>query len=144
MSACKWITDIEVTRFDAYDAYWVQRGWAARGPVKVSSRIDTPRDGRTRDAGQVTVAGVAWAQHTGIAKVEVRVDDGDWAVATLAPVATADTWREWSWRWGATAGDHRLTVRATTATGQVQTAERADTVPDGATGLHQLSVSIAG
>ena len=144
VSACKWITDIEVTRFDAYDAYWVQRGWGARGPVKVSSRIDTPRSGRDRDAGQVTLAGVAWAQHTGIAKVEVRVDDGAWATATLAPVATADTWREWSWRWDAAAGDHRLAVRATTSTGEVQTADQADTVPDGATGLHQISVTVRG
>lgn len=140
VSACKWITEIEVTRFDAYDAYWVQRGWGARGPVKVSSRIDTPRG--DRNAGQVTVAGVAWAQHTGIARVEVRVDDGDWATATLAPVATADTWREWSWRWDAPAGDHQLSVRATTSTGEVQTADQADTVPDGATGLHRISVSI--
>ena len=28
------------------------------------------------------VAGVAWAQHSGIAKVEVQVDDGPWHLAT--------------------------------------------------------------
>ncbi len=138
VSACKWITDIEVTRFDAYDAYWVQRGWGERGPVKVSSRIDTPRDGRRRPAGPGVVAGVAWAQHTGIARVEVRVDDGPWNEAQLAPAATSDTWRQWTWPWTAPPGSHSLTVRATTSTGQVQTAERADTVPDGATGLHTV------
>jgi len=144
VSACKWVTDIEVTRFDAYDAYWVQRGWAARGPVKVSSRIDTPRRGRGVSPGPITVAGVAWAQHTGIAGVEVRVDDGDWVRATLAPVATADTWREWSWRWDARPGDHRLAVRATTRAGDVQTADEAGTVPDGATGLHVVPVTVSG
>ena len=144
VSACKWITDIEVTRFDAYDAYWVRRGWAPRGPVKVSSRIDTPRDGHRRPAGPGVVAGVAWAQHTGIARVEVRVDDGPWAQADLAPAATADTWRLWTWPWNAPAGEHALTVRAVTTAGQVQTADRADTVPDGATGLHTVRVAVTG
>ena len=142
VSACKWITSIEVTTFEAYDAYWVQRGWAQRGPIKVSSRIDTPRSGASRDAGTVVVAGVAWDQHTGIARVEVRVDDGDWQQAELAPVAGADTWREWTWRWPATRGSHRLAVRATTADGQVQTDVEQGTVPDGATGLHSVTVDV--
>jgi len=89
----------------------------------------------------VVVAGVAWAQHTGISRVQVRVDDGPWSDAELAPAATADTWRQWSWPWTATPGSHALTVRATTTTGLVQTAERADTVPDGATGLHTVHVT---
>ncbi|SCF85295.1 DMSO/TMAO reductase YedYZ, molybdopterin-dependent catalytic subunit [Streptomyces sp. Ncost-T10-10d] len=42
VSACKWIKDIELTTFDAYDAYWVRRSWAQEAPVKTESRIDTP------------------------------------------------------------------------------------------------------
>lgn len=42
VSACKWIEDIELTTFDSYDPYWVERGWARRAPVKTESRIDTP------------------------------------------------------------------------------------------------------
>ena len=43
VSATKWIVDLELTTFDAYDPYWVQRGWAERAPIKTMSRIDTPR-----------------------------------------------------------------------------------------------------
>src|SRR5206468_10269210 len=42
VSATKWVTDMELTTFDAFDAYWVRRGWAQQGPIKTMSRIDTP------------------------------------------------------------------------------------------------------
>ena len=134
VSATKWVTDWEVTRFDDAEAYWTTRGWSARGPIKTHSRIDVPRG--TVDAGAVTVAGVAWAQHTGITKVEVRVDDGGWEEAELASVPSDDTWVQWRWEWDAEPGEHRLQVRATDKTGYTQTSERADVVPDGATGYH--------
>jgi len=141
VSATKWVTDWEVTRFDDAEAYWTQRGWSAEGPIKTHSRIDVPRT--TVDAGVVTVAGVAWAQHTGITKVEVRVDDGAWQKAELASVPTDDTWVQWRWEWDAHRGDHRLQVRATDASGYTQTSERADVVPDGATGYHGVDISVA-
>uniref|UniRef100_UPI00274298A5 molybdopterin-dependent oxidoreductase n=1 Tax=Actinoplanes sp. RD1 TaxID=3064538 RepID=UPI00274298A5 len=142
VSACKWITEIELTRFADFDAYWVPRGWSAQGPIKTESRIDTPRDGASRPAGETVVAGVAWAQHRGIAKVEVQVDDQPWAAATLAPAVSDDTWVQWSYRWAATAGDHRLRVRATDKAGQVQTEQEAPPAPDGATGWHTVSLSV--
>src|SRR5690606_28294889 len=74
VSATKWVVELEVTRFADRTAYWTDRGWSDRGPVKLSSRIDVPRGGV--DAGEVVVAGVAWFQHTGVAAVEVQVDDG--------------------------------------------------------------------
>jgi DMSO/TMAO reductase YedYZ molybdopterin-dependent catalytic subunit len=141
VSACKWITEIELSSFDDYDAYWVPRGWAARAPVKTQSRIDTPR--RRAPAGTVTVAGVAWAQHVGIERVEVRVDNGPWRVAELADTVSADTWRQWSFRWRAEPGPHRLTVRATDATGQTQPQEPSPVAPDGATGWHTVEVEVA-
>ncbi|WP_203761982.1 molybdopterin-dependent oxidoreductase, partial [Paractinoplanes deccanensis] len=142
VSACKWITEIELSRFADFDAYWVPRGWSAQGPIKTESRIDTPRDGAKRSAGTVVVGGVAWAQHTGITKVEVQVDDGPWAEATLAATVSVDTWRQWSYQWEATPGDHRLRVRATDRTGQTQTSTPAPPAPDGATGWHAVQVSI--
>ncbi|GGK92426.1 molybdopterin-dependent oxidoreductase [Mangrovihabitans endophyticus] len=142
VSACKWITEIELTRFADFDAYWVPRGWSQRAPVKTESRIDTPRDGASRTAGTVTVAGVAWAQHRGIDRVEVQVDDGPWQTATLASTVSADTWRQWSWQWPATAGEHSVQVRATDATGETQTSTPAPPDPDGATGYHRVSVTI--
>jgi DMSO/TMAO reductase YedYZ molybdopterin-dependent catalytic subunit len=142
VSACKWITEIELTSFDAYDAYWVPRGWAAQAPIKTQSRIDTPR--RAATAGPVVVAGVAWAQHRGIDRVEVRVDGGPWHPAELADTVSADTWRQWSWLWAeATPGEHELVVRATDATGATQPAERSPAAPDGATGWHTVQVEVA-
>ncbi|MEU6547715.1 molybdopterin-dependent oxidoreductase [Streptomyces sp. NPDC046859] len=142
VSACKWIEDIELTTFEAYDPYWVKRGWARRAPIKTASRIDTPKPFARPDAGTVMVAGVAWAQHRGIDKVEVRVDDGPWLQARLATEDTLDTWRQWSFPWQATRGSHTLTVRATDRTGTVQTDHRTRTIPDGASGWHSVVVTV--
>ncbi|GAA2487988.1 molybdopterin-dependent oxidoreductase [Streptomyces gobitricini] len=142
VSACKWVEDIELTTFDAYDPYWVKRKWARRAPVKTQSRIDTPKPFARPKAGTVMVAGVAWAQHRGIDRVEVRVDDGPWQPAGLAAEDTADTWRQWYFPWQATPGGHTLTVRATDRTGQVQTEKRTRTVPDGASGRHSVVVNV--
>ncbi|MFD9602249.1 MULTISPECIES: molybdopterin-dependent oxidoreductase [unclassified Streptomyces] len=142
VSACKWIKDIELTTFDAYDAYWVQRSWAQEAPVKTESRIDTPRPFTSPKAGIVPVAGVAWAQHRGISRVEVRVDGGEWLTARLAAADTQDTWRQWVWEWPAASGHHTLEVRATDGTGATQTGDRVGTVPNGATGWHSVVVDV--
>ncbi|MEU8773524.1 sulfite oxidase [Streptomyces sp. NPDC048606] len=142
VSACKWITDIELTTFDAYDPYWVKRQWARRAPIKTQARIDTPKPFARPTAGTVTVAGVAWAQRRGIARVEVRVDEGAWQDADLAPQAGVDTWRQWSYPWQATPGGHTITVRATDGTGTVQTEQRTRTIPDGASGRHSVFVTV--
>ncbi|MFC4104896.1 molybdopterin-dependent oxidoreductase [Micromonospora zhanjiangensis] len=142
VSACKWVVELELTSFADFDAYWVPRGWSARGPIKTQSRIDTPRGRGGLTAGPVTVAGVAWAQHRGIRAVEVRVDGGPWQPATLAPTVSIDTWVQWSWRWPATPGEHTLQVRATDATGDTQPEHRTDVAPDGATGHHTVRVTI--
>ncbi|MFF0558082.1 molybdopterin-dependent oxidoreductase [Streptomyces sp. NPDC004266] len=142
VSACKWITDIELTTFEAYDPYWVKRKWARRAPVKTQSRIDTPKPFARPASGTVTIAGVAWAQHRGVTRVEIRVDDGPWQDADLAAQAGVDTWRQWSYRWNATPGGHHITVRATDGTGRVQTEERTRTIPDGASGWHSVFVTV--
>jgi DMSO/TMAO reductase YedYZ molybdopterin-dependent catalytic subunit len=141
VSATKWLTDIELTTFDAYDAYWIQRGWAQQAPIKTESRIDTPRAGSKVRVGTLMVAGVAWAQHRGIELVEVRVDGGAWNDATLAAQDTTDTWRQWTWPWHATPGQHTIEVRATDADGDVQPEQRLPPFPDGATGWHTVQVS---
>ncbi|MEO7005703.1 MAG: molybdopterin-dependent oxidoreductase [Terrimesophilobacter sp.] len=143
VSATKWVTKLKLTRFDRDAAYWTHQGWSARGPVKLSSRIDVPRDRATVKAGMVAVAGVAWRQHVGVSAVQVQVDDGAFHDAELGTAQSADTWRQWVYRWNATSGRHTLTVRATDATGEVQTARVADVVPDGATGLHRVEVTVS-
>jgi DMSO/TMAO reductase YedYZ molybdopterin-dependent catalytic subunit len=142
VSACKWITDINVTTFAAADAYWAQRGWSQQAPIKTESRIDVPAGNSTIAAGRTPVAGVAWAQHKGIAAVEVRVDRGPWQQAQLAAVPDIDTWRQWVWQWDASPGSHVLEARATDATGYTQTAVAAPVVPNGASGYPSAAVTV--
>ncbi|WP_338682774.1 molybdopterin-dependent oxidoreductase [Streptomyces acidiscabies] len=142
VSATKWLTELELSSFSDFSAYWVRRDYAALAPVKTQSRIDTPASGRRLARGQVMVAGVAWAQHRGVSAVEVRVDDGPWQQAQLAAVPSVDTWRQWSWPWQATPGKHRLQVRATDHTGQVQPGQKHKPLPDGATGWHTIKVTV--
>jgi DMSO/TMAO reductase YedYZ molybdopterin-dependent catalytic subunit len=140
VSATKWVVDMELTTFAAYDAYWVVRGWAQQAPIKTESRIDVPRG--SVSPGRRDIAGVAWAQHTGIEAVEVQIDDGAWLSAELAPQDTTDTWRQWRFTWDATSGEHRIAVRATDRDGEIQTPDPAEPYPDGATGYHTVSVSV--
>ncbi|QDP98497.1 molybdopterin-dependent oxidoreductase [Microlunatus elymi] len=140
VSATKWVKELKVTTYADDQAYWTPLGWSARGPIKLASRIDTPTG--AVNAGRVAVAGVAWAQHTGISKVEVRVDSQPWRTARLAATVSADTWRQWVYEWDAAPGDHQLTVRATDADGNLQTAASAPPAPDGATGWHTVNVRV--
>ena len=142
VSATKWVVELKVSTFAKESAYWTDRGWSARGPVKTSSRIDVPSFGASLQPGKVAIAGVAWAQHVGIERVEVRVDTEPWQEATLAEAISADTWRQWFIEWDATSGDHTLEVRATDATGFTQTEKRVDVVPDGAEGWHTIQVRV--
>ena len=142
VSACKWITEIELSRFADFDAYWVPRGWSQQAPIKTESRIDSPREGARRTAGTIVVAGVAWAQHRGIRTVEVQVDGGPWQPATLHGTVSADTWREWSYAWAATPGRHTVRVRATDSTGETQPSTPAPPEPNGASGYHTIRVTV--
>jgi len=142
VSATKWVTDLELTRFDKTEAYWTKLGWSAKGPIKTQSRIDVPRRGQKIDAGPTTFGGVAWAQHRGIKAVEVRIDDGPWQQAQLGASYSNDTWRLWSFPWNATSGAHTVAVRATDNTGAVQTGDRMGVIPDGATGWDTVSFDV--
>jgi len=142
VSACKWVTDINVTTFADAQGYWVPRGWSQQAPIKTQSRIDVPNGSASLTAGRVQIAGVAWAQHKGIDAVEVRVDHGPWHQARLAAVPGIDTWRQWVWDWNATAGTHLIEARATDATGYTQTAVQAPPEPNGATGYPMVSVVV--
>jgi DMSO/TMAO reductase YedYZ molybdopterin-dependent catalytic subunit len=141
VSATKWLSAIELTTWDK-EGYWVPRGWSQQGPVKTQSRIDVPRESDQPKAGPQKIAGVAWAQHRGIAKVEVKVDGGQWQAATLAADVSDDAWRQWSLDWNPAAGRHTIEVRATDKNGDTQTAERTDVAPNGATGHHTITVTV--
>ncbi|WP_370444750.1 hypothetical protein [Amycolatopsis sp. CA-128772] len=90
-------------------------------------------------AGKVRVAGIAWAQHTGIAKVEVRLDNGPWREAVLSHEVNVNTGRMWWLGFDVAPGGHQVVCRATGKSGYVQPETRAGTVPGGATGWDSLA-----
>ncbi len=165
VSATKWLAEIELTRFDEFDAYWVPRGWSQRAPIKTQSRIDTPHDGAEVAVGERrAIAGVAWAMDRRISAVEVRISppdrdagaaagtesdpagsaEGEWQPAVLADELNDTTWRQWHLPWTpARAGRYTISVRATDGTGATQPEERTDVAPDGATGWHTITVTAA-
>ena len=143
VSATKWISSLELTGWDDFDAYWIPRGWAKEAPIKTQSRIDTPTQGASMAPGTRQVAGVAWAPTRGISKVEVRLgDDAEWVEARLAEPLSDNCWRQWVVDWDAPAGSHQLQVRATDGEGNLQTDELRPPAPDGATGWHYIQVSV--
>jgi DMSO/TMAO reductase YedYZ molybdopterin-dependent catalytic subunit len=147
VSATKWVTEIELTRLEDFDAYWIPRGWAKEGPIKTMARIDRPssRKSYTADAkGVIDIAGLAWAVHRGISKVEVSIDEGQWLEAELAGVPSDDTWRQWRYRWAAApSGEHSVRARAYDGSGEPQPEQPKSVAPDGAQGYHTVHFKVA-
>ncbi|CUR58306.1 Oxidoreductase, molybdopterin binding protein [metagenome] len=142
VSACKWISRMTLTTYDAQQAYWTERDWVVDAPIKISSRIDTPKPLSESAAGKVVIGGIAWAQHVGIEKVEVRIDGEAWQPAQLGPQVNDDYWRQWFLEWEAEPGQHFISCRATNKDGEVQTPARMRPFPEGSTGLQEISVTI--
>jgi DMSO/TMAO reductase YedYZ molybdopterin-dependent catalytic subunit len=142
VSGTKWITDMELTTFAAHQAYWLQRGWAQRAPIKTMSRIDSP-SALARINPNTPITGIAWAQTRGIDKVEVRLDHGQWQPAELSTEVNLDTWRMFRLRGHWEPGHHLAEVRATDKTGYTQTADRTSPIPDGASGWHSVQFTVS-
>ena len=136
VSATKWLSEIELTTWDAFDGYWVPRGWAKEGPIKTQSRIDRPRARDELPVGTYAAAGVAWAPTMGIAGVEVQLDEGEWQQAELSKPLSDDAWVQWRIDLDLAEGDHTLRVRATDGTGFTQPEAPVPPRPDGAEGWH--------
>jgi len=141
VSATKWLTEIELTTLEAFDAYWVPLGWAKQAPILTQSRIDRPAQGAFLDAGPFTVAGVAWAPTRGISRVEVQLDEGDWREGELSLPLSNYSWVQWRVTLDVAPGMHQLQVRATDGNGDRQIPERTRPAPDGARGYHQVRFS---
>ena len=142
VSACKWITRMTLTTYDAEQAYWTDRDWAIDAPIKISSRIDTPKplsDSHGRDA---LIGGDRLGAAPGrIDKVEVRIDGEAWKPAELGPQVNNDYWRQWYLPWTAEPGQHFLACRATNGRGRSRP-PRARPFPEGSTGLQEISVNV--
>lgn len=144
VSATKWLSEIELTTWDDFDAYWIPRGWAKEAPIKTQSRIDTPSEGSQISREPTVVAGVAWAPNRGISRVEVQLgEDADWVEAELSEPLSKNAWVQWKVDWTPSDGGRQmLRVRATDGDGQTQTDEVVPPAPDGATGWHTRAVFV--
>lgn len=148
VGSTKWVERLTLTTYADQEAYWTKRKWATDAPIRLSSRIDTPKALNNLGAGTTVIGGVAWAQPDGIEKVEVRIDDGEggaeeWQEARLGPDAGSVYWRQWFLPWEATPGTYSLAVRATNTRGETQTAERATPFPAGSTGIQEVVVTVS-
>lgn len=149
VSATKWLSELQLTTFDV-DPYWEQRGWHNDPDgivrIKTESRIDAPGSFEQVPTGEVTFAGIAWAQSVGIQRVEVRVDGGEWMPAELSTEVNVNTWRMWRATMRITEqGRHTVEVRATDKSGYTQTPMRVGPInpgPDGATGWHSVTFTV--
>jgi len=143
VSATKWLTELKVTTFAADEAYWTPRGYSAEAPIKLSSRVDVPKVGSPVAPGRVPVAGMAWAQPTGVARVEVNIDDTGWIPATISTPVNDESWVQWMYEWDAAPGTHYIAVRAWNKNGQLQEQQRAPIAPNGSTGWHRVLVTVS-
>lgn len=143
VSATKWVTKLTATTYAKDTSYWTDREWATDAPIKLSSRIDTPKALSTVKSGMNVIGGVAWAQNNGVAKVEVQIDGGAWQEAKLGPSIGDDYWRQWYFPWDATKGSHELSVKATGNDGTVQTPARSKVFPDGSSGIQLIPVNVS-
>ena len=144
VSACKWITRMTLTTYDEQEAYWTERDWAIDAPIKISSRIDTPKSFEEIDAGEHLHRrrGVG----PGPRHRQGRGPDRRRRVAdrpSSAPRAGVDYWRQWYLPWEAERGEHTLAVRAVTQEGEVQTPAKAMPFPDGSSGYQQIIIRVA-
>ena len=142
VSATKWIEEIELTRWEDFDGYWIPRGWAKEGPIKTQSRIDAPRSGKEIPGSPAVLAGVAWAPLKGIERVEVRIDEGEWHDADLTTPLSDASWVQWKVEVPLAAGSHFADVRATDGEGHTQGEKRVRSDPNGAEGWHRKSFRV--
>jgi DMSO/TMAO reductase YedYZ molybdopterin-dependent catalytic subunit len=144
MKNVKWLTRIVAVKTDVI-GYWEDRGWSDVATVQLMSRIDAPKSGTKAPVGQpLRVGGVAFAGQRGIAAVEVSLDgEKTWQMAELDDAPSPLTWRLWAYTFTPTqTGKLSVTVRATDRLGNLQDATERDTLPDGATGYHAISLKV--
>jgi DMSO/TMAO reductase YedYZ molybdopterin-dependent catalytic subunit len=143
MKSVQWLTEIEVVPED-YQGYYQQKGWTDEAIVKTMAKIDMPTHGETLRGLRQRVQGLAFAGARGIQGVEVSVDEGrSWQPASLTESLSPFAWRFWILDWHVPRpGRYTLVVRAIDGLGRVQTSVEQEPAPDGAAGLHQITVTI--
>ena len=94
VSATKWLAELELTTLEAFDAYWVPRGWAKEAPILTQSRIDVPERERAGRASSRSPASrgrpIAASRRS-----RCRSTAATGSTATLATEIGPQTWVQW-------------------------------------------------
>ena len=151
MKQPRWLTKITLTA-EEKPGYWANRGWSKTAFIAPLSRIDYPSRGLVFKPGEIVKArGIAAAGNKQITKVEVSTNGGDtWLEATLQPKRSKWAWTQWTLDWTAEAGtadlgdikSGRQFIVRCYSDGVVQASEERDSLPEAASGLHRLTVSV--
>jgi DMSO/TMAO reductase YedYZ molybdopterin-dependent catalytic subunit len=143
MKHVQWLTEIEVVPED-YRGYYQRQGWSDSAEVKTSSHIDLPGHGESIKETTYLIQGYAFAGTRGIAQVEISTDGGGrWQAATLKPPLSSYAWLFWEYLWSIPApGRYAIQVRAIDGTGRLQSSLEQDAFPDGASGIHEVVVTV--
>jgi sulfane dehydrogenase subunit SoxC len=136
MASVKWLDRIEAVAqpFQGYQMVRAYRYARSADDPGEAVNVIRPRalmippgipDFMTRDrlveAGQVTLAGKAWAGTGGVSRVEISIDAGaTWSEARIGESSSPFAWRSWTFVWNAAPGAYTLQVRASDAGGSVQ------------------------
>ncbi len=146
MKQPKWITGMEVVA-DWEPGYWVERGWSSDAFVRMTSVIDHVAVDELIEQADgslvVPIGGIAYSGARQIARVEVRVDEGEWQDAQIKTPLSDTTWVVWRYDWPFEEGEHTFTVRAYDGEGELQIEETSGVRPDGATGYHEVSEELS-
>lgn len=142
MKSVQWLTEVQLVDED-YMGYYAKEGWTEEAVVKTTAWIDQPEHGAIIRGLRHTIRGVAFAGIRGIQFVEVSFDEGErWEPARLDATLSPAAWVFWQYDWTIPkAGRHTILVRATDGTGKLQTSIEQGPAPDGASGLHEITVT---
>ena len=140
----KWIYEMKLIN-GPNRGYWTARGWSATAVPMTTSVIDTVDINKSNfnQTGVMPLGGIAWAGDRGISKVELQIDSDPWVAAELRnPAVSPLTWVQWRYDWKAAPGSHTVQVRATNGAGQLQDPVTRYPSPEGATGIHSVTINI--
>ena len=146
MKQPKWLTRIEFLA-EHQLGFWEQRGWSDTAERQTRGVIDGPRPRRgVKLSGRsFLLVGYAVADASGITRVEVSEDDGrSWQPAEIVSNPSPYVWTFWRYEWRpSAAGTYALRVQAVNGRGEVQTATKHGSWPEGATGHHRIQLELA-
>ena len=119
---------------EAFDAYWVPLGWAKEAPILTQSRIDTPRPGSVAAGPSRSLASPG--RQTAASRRSRSGSTGSGRRPACRHRSRTRRGSSGSTSGTARQASHRIEVRATDGTGEVQTDQRTPPAPDGARGWH--------